>query len=182
MAAVLVNLVSLNCHSNVNVLILVKIEAAATSCETECLSKKISLCTVLQNPVVLWETCFEFLLYLKFMQYYCLFKPYISRCQYVNLLITNNQTGQSFLFRAYKAILHQSRVACETTKLPKPFGQQMLPQHLEIPVGLAGFLFVRWKQLLLGLRKTWIRAWRALNSCESNQLADGSGSHYQHSC
>lgn len=45
--------VSLNCHSNVNVLILVKIEAAAVACEPECLSKKISLCTVLQNSVVL---------------------------------------------------------------------------------------------------------------------------------
>lgn len=163
-------------------LVLVKIEAAAASCETECLSKKISIhcapkfCGTVRN-------LFEFLLYLKFMQYYCLFKSYISRCQYVNLLITNNQTGQSFLFRAYKAILHQSCVACETSKLPKPFGQQMLPQHLEIPVGLAGLLFVRWRQLLLGLRKTWIRAWRALNSCESNQqLAGGSGCHYQHSC
>lgn len=44
---------SFNCHSNVNVLILVKIEAAAAACETECLSKKISPCTMLQNSVEL---------------------------------------------------------------------------------------------------------------------------------
>lgn len=34
--------------------------------------------------------------------------------------------------------------------------------NLEIPVGLAGLLLLKWKQLLLGLRTTWIGAWRTL--------------------
>lgn len=66
---------------------------------------------------------FEFLLHLKFMQYYGLFKSYIFRCQYINFLITNNPVVESFLFRAYRAILHQSHMAyVSTSKLPKPFG------------------------------------------------------------
>lgn len=34
-----------------------KIEAAASSWHTECLNRKILLCTVLQNAMVLWQTC-----------------------------------------------------------------------------------------------------------------------------
>lgn len=83
---------SFNCHFSVNGLILVKIEAAAAVCETECSSKKISPCYSPKFCATV-KNLFEFLLYLKFMQQYCLFKFYIFRCQYINFLIANNPVG-----------------------------------------------------------------------------------------